>query len=113
MSSARPQKKTDTIEIRLADEVKVAFAAKCRQEGRTVSEAIRALIADNLEPSGHVRQAPPARWRLGLAGVLGVALGAGVAAPSFARSVCDSHPVMEYVVSNADAVSALREPHKR
>lgn len=113
MSSARPPKKTDTIEIRLADEVKVAFAAQCRQEGRTVSEAIRALITDRLEPSEHVRQAPPARWRLGLAGALGAALGAGVAAPSFARSACDSHPSIEYVVGNADVVSASREPHKR
>lgn len=113
MPSARPPKKTDTIEIRLADEVKVAFAEHCRQEGRTVSEAIRALIADRLEPSEHVRPAPPTRWRLAVAGALGAALGAGVAAPSVARSACDNHPVIDHVVANADSVSASREPHKR
>jgi hypothetical protein len=45
------EKKTETLEIRISAETKVALQAKARADGVTVSEALRVLIAKYLSPS--------------------------------------------------------------
>ncbi|WP_439533458.1 EF-hand domain-containing protein [Polymorphobacter sp.] len=113
MSSARQPKKTDTIEIRLADEVKSAFVEQCRREGRTVSETIRALIAQRLAPSEIIYKAPPTSWRTAMAAFVGLVLGVGIAVPSFARPACDSRQEFSQFDLNGDGVVTLREFQNR
>ena len=76
----RGPKKSETLEIRLPHALKQAFMDRCRQDGRSASEALRAFIERDL--TAPVRRTPRLRWAaIGL-----VAAGlAGVAAPSLAR----------------------------
>jgi hypothetical protein len=76
----RGPKKSETLEIRLAHETKQAFMARCREEGRSVSEALRGLIEQAL--TAPRRPARRVRW---VAVGLAAAGLAAVAAPSLAR----------------------------
>jgi anti-sigma factor RsiW len=87
MTGAKFGKKNDSIEIRLPDETKAAFREKCRVEGRTASEALRAFIDGQLDPRESRRRRRKSLWRFGAALAAGAALGGGVAAPSIAASV--------------------------
>lgn len=76
----RGPKKSETLEIRLSHAQKQAFMARCRSEGRSASEAMRAFIEQAAaEPP---RRSP--HWRWAAVGLAAVSLGA-VAAPSLAR----------------------------
>jgi hypothetical protein len=76
----RGPKKSETLEIRLPHALKLAFMARCRDEGRSASETLRGYIDHALaEP----RQ-PNGRLRWAAVGLAAVSLGA-VAAPSLAR----------------------------
>lgn len=85
----RPPKKSETLEIRLPFETKTAFMDRCRRDGVTASQALRADIEARL-----TRKAPAGWKRLravaGAAVILGVGAGAlpslaaAVAGPSFA-----------------------------
>ena len=107
--ATRSAKKTGTIEIRLSDDAKAAFMARCRQEERTASEAIRAFIADRIAagPDNGAQRAP--QWRLVVAAAIGAALGVGVAAPSFAGSAQRSRPAFDQLDRNHDGVLTCRE----
>lgn len=95
----RPLKKTETIEIRLPHETKLAFMARCKADGVSASEALRGFIGSRLEaeaaassraPSRDPAFTAPAGWRkrLQLGAGLAVALGAAATAlPSLAASV--------------------------
>lgn len=92
--TARPEptlhspKKSETIEIRLSFDAKQAFAAHCSAEQRTASEVLRAFIEERTT-AGSIPP-PPARrtmWRSLAAGIAGLALGLGVAAPSLAEGL--------------------------
>ncbi|HEY3948611.1 EF-hand domain-containing protein [Phenylobacterium sp.] len=80
----RPLKKSETIEIRLPYPTKLAFMARCRDEGRSASEALRGFIdgelAGRAAPSAH-----PLRMRLAIGALVAAALGA-VALPSLAHT---------------------------
>ncbi len=86
---SRPPKKTETIEIRLAHETKLAFMARCRDEGVSASEALRTYIGSRLEaaPAGSSTAGTdwrkPMQWAAGAAVALGVA---ATAVPSLAGS---------------------------
>jgi hypothetical protein len=78
-------KKSETLEIRLPYPTKLAFMARCRDEGRSASEALRHFI------DGHIETQKPARRPLLLGGgrlligaLIAAAMGA-VALPSLAR----------------------------
>jgi hypothetical protein len=76
-------KKSETLEIRLPYPTKLAFMARCRDEGRSASEALRLFI------DGHLDGPPAARpvrmpGRL-LAGALIAAAVGAIALPSLAR----------------------------
>jgi len=88
MPTARPQKKTETLEIRLGHDAKTAFMARCRREGVTASDAVRAFI------EGEGRSRRSRRATVGLvsamaAGIAGLVVGAA-AAPSVAQTATDA-----------------------
>lgn len=78
----RPPKKSETIEIRLPHPDKVAFMARCRDEGRSASDALRGFI-DTQIGAGAARRF--ARWRIA-AGAVMAAAAAAVAVPSLAHT---------------------------
>jgi hypothetical protein len=84
MSAPRKLKKSESLEIRIPYPTKQAFMARCRDEGRSASEALRAFIDGQLETA---KPAPPRRatpWRL-IAGAAIVAAMGAAAVPSLAR----------------------------
>jgi hypothetical protein len=82
MREAGRQKKSETIEIRLAHATKQAFMARCRAAGRSASDELRGFIADYLE-GGAPSTAGPAR-RVGTVARLGAAAAALLAAGALA-----------------------------
>ena len=81
--TARPPKKSETLEVRLPFETKTAFMARCQAEGRTASDAVRGFIEGELSP---VRRTRMRGWQALVAAVAaGLAIGA-VAAPSLAQT---------------------------
>lgn len=78
----RPPKKSETLEIRLPYPTKQAFMARCREDGRTASDALRGFIEERLEPAA--RRPGKAAARLMVGALLAAAAGA-VALPSLAR----------------------------
>lgn len=84
MRPPRPEKKSETLEIRLGHAAKSAFMARCRTEGRTASEAVRAYI-DAGGPERRRRSQVSVVQALAAA-LAGLAIGAA-AAPSVAQSV--------------------------
>jgi hypothetical protein len=76
-------KKSETLEIRLPYPTKLAFMARCRDEGRSASEALRGFIDGQIDPARATR---PARRgeRLILGALVAAAVGA-VALPSLAH----------------------------
>lgn len=107
MPAAQPLKKNVTIEVRLPDEAKSAFMARCRNEKRTASDAIRSFIDDQIGvPYGRARRRP---WRIVVAAVLGTMLGAGIAGPSLAHSLPSSQASFARLDRNHDGVLTYTE----
>lgn len=85
MTRTRPLKKSETLEIRLSHPTKLAFMARCRDDGVSASEALRGFIEGRIDtrPAAAAR---PRRLPLAAAGALLAAAVAAVAAPSLART---------------------------
>lgn len=110
MTSPRAPKKSETIEVRVPYGAKTAFAARCRDNGQTVSEAVRAFMEREIRA-----QARPARpgarvWPAVAALAAGLALGA-VAAPSLAQAQGEpaSRAAFERLDANQDGVLSYDE----
>ncbi len=108
MRPTRPEKKSETLEIRLGHAAKTAFMARCRAEGRTASDAVRAYIEAGTT-------GPRRRTRIGAlqalaAAIAGLAIGAA-AAPSVAQSVGDAS--FERLDRNGDGVLTPAEFARR
>lgn len=103
MAMTRPPKKSETLEIRLPYETKTAFMDRCRQEGVTASEILRADIEARLAPRA------PAGWkRLRAVAGAAVLLGVGASAlPSLAAAVAG--PSFASLDRNRDGALAFRE----
>lgn len=108
MTSRREPKKSESIEIRLSHEAKAAFMQKCISDGVTASQAIRAMIDGSTSSRLHTG-ARGSRWRTGLAIAVGMALGAGVAAPAFAHASHTSQAAFEQLDRNHDGVLTYDE----
>src|SRR6195952_1800034 len=78
-------KKSETLEIRLPYPTKVAFMARCRDDGRSASEALRGFIDGHIEPRRPARRAPLQLSGRLIAGALIAAAMGAVALPSLAR----------------------------
>jgi len=102
--TARPPKKSETLEVRLPFETKTAFMARCQAEGRTASDAVRGFIEGELSP---VRRTRMRGWHALAAAVAGLILGA-VAAPSLAQTAI-AHPSFEVLDANHDGVLSPAE----
>jgi plasmid stability protein len=109
MASVKFAKKNDSIEIRLPDETKSAFREKCRREGRTVSDAVRSIIEEQVEPRASVRRRRRSLWRIGVAMAAGAVLGGGIAAPSIAASADDSRPAFQALDRDRDGALTYEE----
>ena len=98
--TARPPKKSETLEVRLPFETKTAFMARCQRDGRTASDAVRGFIEGELSP---VRRTRMRGWQaLAAAVAAGLAIGA-VAAPSLAQTA-STHPSFQALDRNHDGV---------
>lgn len=85
---AKTLKKSESLEIRIPYPTKQAFMARCQDEGRSASEALRLFIEQHLDVQPAAAKAP-ARWsrksvRLAAGAMIALAVGA-VALPSLAR----------------------------
>jgi hypothetical protein len=105
----KPVKKNASIEVRLSDEAKSAFMERCRDQGRTASEAIRLFIDDQMEVLNAPPRLPRRFGRVVIAGFVGTIFGLGVAAPSIARSTADCRIVFQQLDRNHDGVIDHRE----
>ncbi len=103
MSTVRPPKKSETLEVRLPHAAKVAFMERCRAAGLTASEVVRELI-ENEAP----RPRPAKRWQAALLAVAGLIIGA-VAAPSIAQALPGSRAAFDQMDANGDGVISFSE----
>jgi hypothetical protein len=110
---SRASKKSETIEIRLSHEAKVAFMERCRRERRTVSEAIRLFIDEQLTPPRGMRRRASSSWRIVAAGLIGAALGVGAAAPSLAHGTASTRAAFDRLDRNHDGVVSYGEFRSR
>lgn len=80
-------KKSESLEIRLPYPTKQAFMARCRDDGRSASDAMRGFIEGYLEPAP-APQTAKARsgWKLIAAGSAAALIAGAVAAPVLART---------------------------
>ncbi|HEX8126396.1 MAG TPA: ribbon-helix-helix protein, CopG family [Allosphingosinicella sp.] len=109
MASSKFTKKNDSIEIRLPDETKAAFREKCRQEGRTASDAVRSFIEEQLDPRGPEQRRRRSIWRIGAALAAGAVLGGGLAAPSIAASSDSSRSAFHALDRDGDGALSYDE----
>ena len=88
MPESRKLKKSESLEIRIPYPTKQAFMARCRDEGRSASEALRGNIDSQLgqeTPARALRKTWGRKsWRLIAGALIAAAVGAA-AVPSLAR----------------------------
>ena len=104
MTTPRPPKKSETLEIRLPHAAKVAFMDRCRAAGLTASEVVRDLI----EKEGPRPASAPRRWQAALLVMAGLLIGA-VAAPSIAQALPGSRAAFDQMDANHDGVVSFAE----
>jgi hypothetical protein len=109
VSDQRRAKKSETLEVRLSLEAKTAFMARCRDQGRTASEAVRDFVEQELAPVAKPQRPGVAQWRIAIAAAIaGLAVGA-VAAPSLAHPARDTRAVFDHLDRNHDGVLSFEE----
>jgi hypothetical protein len=104
---SKAPKKSETIEVRVPHGAKTAFAARCRENGVTVSEAVRAFME---RETGATPRGKPRLWHAAAALAAGLALGA-VAAPSLAQTQAQhsSREAFDRLDANRDGVISFDE----
>lgn len=110
MIAPKPPKKSETLEVRLPYETKLAFMTRCRDDGQTASKAVRGFIETELGERSRVRRTR--LWQALVAAAAGLALGA-VAAPSLARTATPDKAAFERLDRNHDGALSLAEFERR
>lgn len=111
MPGLKSPKKSETLEVRLPHVTKMAFMARCHDDGRTASDAVRGFIQRELEqPRRPARRTALRCWQALAAAVAGLAVGA-VGAPSLAHPTAGSRAVFEHLDRNHDGVLSFEEFH--
>jgi hypothetical protein len=108
--TARPPKKSETLEVRLPFQTKTAFMARCQDDGRTASDAVRGFIEGELAATSRRKVWTGGRmrvWQAIAAAVAGLVLGA-VAAPSLAQTA-SGHATFQTLDRNHDGVLSPAE----
>lgn len=110
MTRLKAPKKSETIEVRVPYGAKTAFAEHCRENGQTVSEAVRAFMEREIGAEGRTGRVRTRLWHAVAALAAGLALGA-VAAPSLAQTQGQqgSHAAFERLDRNHDGVVSYDE----
>jgi hypothetical protein len=108
MTRTTKPKKSETLEVRLPFATKTRFMARCRDDGRSASEAVRGFIEGEIE--GPRRSGRSRVWQVAVAAMAGLALGA-VAAPSLAKA--SAQTAFEQLDANADGVLTKAEYGRR
>ena len=111
MTSPRPPKKSETLEIRLPHASKLAFMARCRAAGLTASEVVRGLIETETQAASRARRTMKT-WQALAAAVAGIVVGA-VAAPSIAQALPGSRAAFDQMDANRDGVVSFAEFQSR
>ena len=106
MTTARPPKKSETLEIRLPYAAKAAFMERCRAAGLTASEVVRGLIESGT-PATRSRRSSRA-WPALAAAVAGIVIGAA-AAPSIAQALPGSRAAFDQMDADRDGVVSFDE----
>lgn len=101
---SRPPKKSEFLEVRIPHPTKSAFMARCRDEGRSASEAVRAFIEAELAATKPRRRFRPAHL---VAGALALAAAGAAAAPSLADGLRAAD--FRSLDANRDGVLSLPE----
>ena len=107
MTSPRPPKKSETLEILLPHAAKLAFMERCRAAGLTASEVVRRLIEGEAPTTPKAHRTMTA-WRVLVAAVAGVIIGAA-AAPSIAQALPGSRAAFDQMDANHDGVVSFAE----
>ncbi len=108
MTRPSSPKKSETLEVRLPFSTKERFMARCRDDGRSASEAVRGFIEDQID--GRTRSVRSRAWQFVVAAAAGLALGA-VAAPSLAKA--SGQTAFEQLDANGDGVLTKVEYGRR
>ena len=108
MMSDRNPKKGETLEIRLPYQAKTDFMARCRDQGRTASDAVRAFIDGELAGRRPARNGRSVWVQALAAAVAGLAIGA-LAAPSAAQAMRDDQAAFRHLDQNGDGVLSAQE----
>lgn len=88
MVEPRKLKKSESLEIRIPHPTKQAFMARCRADGRSASDTLRAFIELHLD--GEAARPAQRRRRHLIAGAMIAAAVGAIALPSLARPVAQS-----------------------
>lgn len=107
MTTARPPKKSETLEIRLPHTSKLAFMERCRADGRTASEVVRGLI-ENGAPAELRPRRTVKTWQALAVALAGVVIGA-VAAPSIAQALPGSRAAFDQMDADHDGAVSFTE----
>lgn len=107
MTSPRPPKKSETLEIRLPHASKLAFMERCRAAGLTASEVMRGLIENEATVGPKARRTMKG-WQALAAAVAGIVIGAA-AAPSIAQALPGSRTAFDQMDANHDGVVSFAE----
>lgn len=110
MIASKPPKKSETLEVRLPHQTKLAFMRRCRDDGQTASEAVRGFIDTELRGGPRARRTR--LWQALVAATAGLALGA-VAAPSLARTAPTDEDAFERLDQNHDGALSPAEFQRR
>jgi hypothetical protein len=104
-------KKSESLEIRLPYPTKLAFMARCRDDGRSASEAMRAFIDGYMAPA----QPAPTKasgfkgWKLIAAGSAAALVAAAAAAPTLARTAPATAAEFKKLDADGDGKLSLAE----
>ncbi len=109
MNSARPEKKSETIEVRVSYSEKLAFMEACKQAGTTASHAIRGYIGDFLGPERAMQKRSQILIAMALLVLSVVAAAAFVWTNSGPQAATTGTRVVQYFDKDGDGVITLAD----
>jgi hypothetical protein len=100
----RPEKKSETIEVRVSYTEKLAFMEACRQAGTTASHAIRDYIDEFLNPAGNKPVKSSMIILTGFTALVGFAVTFAYFSQQSANPITTGERVMRYFDHDGDGI---------